>query len=280
MGIIQLSLKANPRIQTADYCFFKGGILHPDRILEVHDLVYVLQGEWEIWESNTAYLLKPGDAVFLYSGRRHYGQRPCAPGTKTRYIHFYPERDDVFSARENDSGPSASGIVIPTFMRCGSNETIRQLFEEVIHLYWSSDRHNQMLVRIRLGELLVSLAASQHQSKAGAANSVDYVINLLEQAPEKNFDINELADKIQVSRRNLTARFKEKTGLSIKQFQLNLKIRRAAAMLENSPFVSVKEVAEQYGFYDEFHFSKLFKQRLRLGPSEYKKRGRNSSDRF
>lgn len=82
------------------------------------------------------------------------------------------------------------------------------------------------------------------------------------------FNVDELAAKTKVSRRTLTKCFKEKTGLSIKQFQLNLKLQMAASLLANSPHASVKQVAEQFGFYDEFHFSRLFKRKMGQAPSE------------
>lgn len=270
MGHINISLEKTPKIQTADYCFFKTGIQHPDRIIKAHDIVYIVDGNWEIWEENTPYLLKQGDVIFLYSGRKHFGKVPCASDTKTRYIHFYPENDDHYSTNPNPA--STEGISIATLTRCGKDDKIRRLFEDVIHLHWSSIKENRMLARIKLEELLISLAKVGNDTEKQRAGSVDYVISLIEQAPHKNFEIDELADKIQVSRRSLTTMFKEKTGLSIKQFQLNMKINRAASILENSPFVSIKEVAEQFNFYDEFHFSKLFKQKTGHYPSSLRER--------
>jgi len=269
MGHINLSLDKIPEIQAADYCHFKTGILHPDRIINAHDIVYVAEGEWEIWEENSSFLLYPGDIVFLFAGRRHFGKVPCAAGTKTRYIHFYTGKEDAFSEKER--GGDAGAISISSLTKCGRDENIVRLFEEVIHLHWSSIIENRMMARIKLSELLVSMSRLAGHKEIKRTGSIDYVISLIEQYPEKNYEINELADKIEVSRRYLTAGFKDKTGVSIKQFQLNMKIKRAASILQNSPFVSIKEVAEQFSFYDEFHFSKQFKQKIGCYPSDYRK---------
>ncbi|MBL8027810.1 MAG: AraC family transcriptional regulator [Fibrobacteres bacterium] len=270
MSFINLTLHKTPRIQAADYGHYKTGVEHPDRILNVHDIVYIVDGNWEIWEGDTPYLLEKGDVIFLYSGRRHFGKRVCESGTKTRYIHFYPEEQDHYSAKPIST--SNDGIAVATHTKCGNDENIRRLFEEVIHLHWSSIKENRILARIKLEELLISLAKTGGSTEKRRAGSVDYVISIIEQAPHKNFEIDELADKIQVSRRNLTSMFKSKTGLSIKQFQLNLKINRAASIIANSPFVSFKEVAEQFNFYDEFHFSKLFKQKTGHYPSSFRQK--------
>lgn len=269
--MIRLSLASNRRIQTANYSIFNNGILHPDRIMKVHDLVYVVQGEWEIIENGAAYLLKPGDVIFLFCGRRHYGKIPCSPGTKTRYIHFYPESGDAFFNGTAGEPLKNASLNLATKVSCASDEKIRRLFDEVIHSYWSSIRLNQMMAGIKLAELLVCLAKKNSPGMERGTDAVDFIINTIEREPGRTFSIDDLTDKAMISRRNLTSRFKEKTGVSIKQFQLNLKIQMAAAVLMDSPFTSIKEVAAQFNFYDEFHFSKLFKQKTGKYPSEYRK---------
>jgi len=269
--MIQLSLNSSRRIQTANYSIFNKGMPHPDRIMKVHDLVYIVRGEWEILENGVAYLLKPGDAILLFSGRRHYGKRPCSPDTQTRYIHFYPEPGDKFFSR-NPAGPSdGNSLVLATKISCAGDVKIKRLFDEVIHSHWSSIKLNQIMAGIKLSELLVCLAKKADPGAERGTDAVDFIINTIEREPVRTFSIDDLADKAGISRRNLTKRFKEKTGLSVRQFQLNLKIQMAAAVLADSPFASIKQVAAQFNFYDEFHFSKLFMKKTGKVPSEYRK---------
>ena len=46
---------------------------------------------------------------------------------------------------------------------------------------------------------------------------------------------------------------------------------RACELLQE-PHLGLKEVAERCGFCDEFHFSRRFKQRLGLSPSDFRRR--------
>jgi AraC-like DNA-binding protein len=270
MSKILLNLDVVRRIESANYCFFKTGILHPDRVLPVHDMVYIVQGEWEICEDGKAYLLKPGDVILLFSGRHHYGKSRCADNTRTLFVHFYPEDGDTFSTTAPHDEKKMEAAGLSTFVSCGKDFRISHLFEEVVHSFWSSLGSNKLLARIKLAELLANLSGLHENQNIAYADSVDYVINKIERDPYKLHNINELAETIRVSRRTLTKCFKAKTGLSVKQFQLNLKLQMAASLLENSPFVSVKEVAEQFGFYDEFHFSRLFRRKIGKSPSEYR----------
>lgn len=72
-----------------------------------------------------------------------------------------------------------------------------------------------------------------------------------------------------LSRTVFFSRFRGRTGLSPGQYVQELKLASAKATLETTPS-SVKEIAAALGFYDEFHFSKLFKQRFGRSPRAYR----------
>jgi AraC-like DNA-binding protein len=52
------------------------------------------------------------------------------------------------------------------------------------------------------------------------------------------------------------------------QFLLRLKMNSAAERLQ-APGVAVKQVAQEMGFSDPFHFSRVFKKALGLTPAQY-----------
>ena len=74
-------------VREAYHNLFVEGIPHPDRVMEEHDLIYLVDGEWEVFEEGTPYLLRAGDVLILTAGRHHYGERPCRDRTRTIYIH-------------------------------------------------------------------------------------------------------------------------------------------------------------------------------------------------
>ena len=48
------------------------------------------------------------------------------------------------------------------------------------------------------------------------------------------------------------------------------KLEMVASQLEVDPDVRLAEIADLFGFYDEFHLSRSFKQKYGLSPSQYK----------
>lgn len=83
------ALQANTR-RTVIGCNYNHRLneCHPDRILSEHDLIYIVRGQWEIFQENIAYRIDVGDALLLQAGRRHYGLNPCDGEVETMFIHF------------------------------------------------------------------------------------------------------------------------------------------------------------------------------------------------
>lgn len=64
---------------------------------------------------------------------------------------------------------------------------------------------------------------------------------------------------------------KRVTGMSLRQYLIHIRLLHAADLLESGA-LSVGEAAEQCGFCDAAYFSKCFKKKYGINPSEYKSR--------
>jgi len=82
--------------------------------------------------------------------------------------------------------------------------------------------------------------------------------------------MRELAESLSVSYSWLRQTFKARTGLSPKQFHLQIRLQRAQDLLANTSR-SVKEVAEILGFDSPYHLSAQFKQRVGTAPREWRR---------
>ena len=269
--MIRLSIEKCRRLQTANYSFFKEPYLHPDRVMPAHDIVLIVAGGWEICEENERFMLGPGDAIFLFAGRRHYGERGCEYGTRTMWVHAYPERDDAFIRTAAVGRNTDSALYLPTVIRTGGDPRVISLFEGIVQNYWSSSATNRMRSRVLFSELMLELSALAHTAHDPAANAIDYIVNLIEMNPAKNYSIDALAKAVGMNRRTLTMQFRKRMKRSIHQFAVAHKVRMAASVFAHAPGTPVRVVASMFGFYDEFHFSRTFKQLTGAAPTEYKK---------
>jgi AraC-like DNA-binding protein len=81
--------------------------------------------------------------------------------------------------------------------------------------------------------------------------------------------VTSAADQAGLSISRLRALFKQATGLSPKQFQLEARVGRAARLLAESA-LPVSAVAEQTGFESVYHFSRQFKRMRGVSPAHFR----------
>lgn len=84
------------------------------------------------------------------------------------------------------------------------------------------------------------------------------------------YDVDEFVSDMAVGRTILYRKIKDITGMSIKEFILDIRLKRAAQLLVESD-LTVSEVSDRTGFANPKYFSVCFKRRFDLSPSEYKK---------
>ena len=80
--------------------------------------------------------------------------------------------------------------------------------------------------------------------------------------------IEEVAMKFEMSSGYLTRQFKRYYQLSPHAFRLNRRIQLGQIALKNG--VSIIDVASQFGFSDQAHFQRTFKERVAATPKQYK----------
>lgn len=87
---------------------------------------------------------------------------------------------------------------------------------------------------------------------------------------ENDFDINNFADHLNLSKSSLYRKIKTMTGLSPIEFIRNIKLKHACLMLKDKS-ISISEVAYAVGFSDPKYFTSCFKTEFNVTPSEYQK---------
>ena len=81
-------------------------------------------------------------------------------------------------------------------------------------------------------------------------------------------NLEELSYRLGFSKSYIKAQFKKKTGNSIIQYFINMKIDKAKKLLSQQMF-SVSEIADMLGFGSVYYFSRQFKLHTDMSPTEY-----------
>ncbi len=90
----------------------------------------------------------------------------------------------------------------------------------------------------------------------------------------ENIDLRELAEQLCVSYSWFRKHFKNHTGLSPRQYQLEFRFQRARELLDHTD-LPVNQISDRLGFSSVFYFSQQFKQKTGFCPLKYRYRRKN-----
>jgi AraC-like DNA-binding protein len=272
MGLIELSVRRTRSLEAASTVAPQDSFVHPDRIMKAHDILFVTKGGWEVMEEESTYVLKAGDILFLYAGRHHFGRRRFLSGTSWSYIHCSADSDDRFHPDGVSAGNTDTSITFPSLIHVPAGDhRMAGLFSEIIFCHWSSAALNRLKAGVLTTQLLIELSHRASSIERDVTISpIRHCIDLIERNPGVTFSLDYFMRKTGLERRALTRRFRAITGTSIRQYQLQFKMRVARALLDTNSIMSIRAVAAELGFTDEFHFSRYFKKLVGTSPSEYR----------
>ncbi|MBE6537986.1 MAG: AraC family transcriptional regulator [Ruminococcaceae bacterium] len=258
------NVKERHAVTEANTNFYFAPFVHPERRMAEHDFIYVLEGEWKIGQDEELFSLKKDSLLILGAGHLHFGVSPCSPNTKTMYFHATAKEGDLTAYRWN--GSTEDEVFIESLTDCSQRESVKNIFSNIVNCkLQGEDKKANVLLDLLLCELSQKDSAEKNESVASKIKTI------IHGSPEKIFSNRTLASMTSVSVKTAENKFREQFGVTIHQYVLAFKAEQAVAYFRNFPDMTVKEVAYNLGFYDEYHFSKQFKKVKNISPSAYKK---------
>lgn len=266
---IYLALSCRHKVIAANAHYYKTPTAerYIDRILPCHDLVYLLEGSWNMVEESQVYPLTKGDVLLLSAGRHHYTKLPCLPETKTFCIHVTNETGDV---PDISGKPSGKQLCLPTWLHVQHSQKIKSFFEEIVSSFWQDSAFKQEEMSAMLDLLFLEIKKELDLQKNKCVDIAQVAIDMVTANPHHRYSAKEIADSLYVSTRTLDNAMNKTVGMPFYSYQKNCKLDMVASILEMEPEVHLQEIASAYGFHDEFHMSKSFKQKFNMSPTAYR----------
>lgn len=101
-----------------------------------------------------------------------------------------------------------------------------------------------------------------------------YVVNrmkdYMKQHYKEKISLDHIAANMYLSTFYISKIFKSETGDTPINYLIQLRMEKAKELLRKYPSASIQEIADEVGYSDTYHFSKLFKKYCGLSPSRYR----------
>lgn len=131
------------------------------------------------------------------------------------------------------------------------------------------EQDGKELLEYRIAELLFKMYVELFGGRKRNHHYISRVESHIRAAYMYPLRVEEIAAKMNLDRHYLTRIFKERTGVSISDYIINVRMEAAKQHLKQG--FSVEEAARMCGYDDVSNFSKLFKRKIGISPAHWKK---------
>ncbi len=238
------------------------------RILHEYQLVYITKGEG-IFESTNCKPVKiqSGTIILLFPDEWHTYKPNNEIGWDEYWVGF--NGDYIIKLISNNFFSKKS----PLF-DVGFNEQIVALFKQGIETAnFQKTAYQQVLSGITsllLGSIFYSEKNNAFRDKA-IISQIDKARMMMRENSEGNLNPPSIAKALNLSYSWFRRVFKEYTGFSPAQYQMELKIQKSKELL-TSTIMPVKEIAFDLNFESISYFITFFKSKTGMSPIEYRKK--------
>lgn len=129
-----------------------------------------------------------------------------------------------------------------------------------------------------IGSYGISTQLSQPRSSAMPIRELNTPIEYIKQNYAENISIEELAEACHVSISTLERRFKKNLSKTPLQYLMEVRLDNARIMIFDSD-KNLSTIAQETGFVDNSHFTRAYKKRFSISPSEDRKLNKQAVDK-
>lgn len=239
------------------------------RILNGYYLVFISRGQGVFESALTApHNISEGTCFFLFPNVWHRYKPNLKTGWEEYWVGFngsYPH--DMMN--KNFFTPKNP------FVYAGLNESLLILFQRLLEIVQSASLgYHQIIAGITLEMLglIHTISIHKKQSEDPDMRLIHKAMFLLRESLEKPINMQYLIQELPMGYSKFRKMFKSVTGHSPHQYHLNLRVNKAKELLQTTE-LNINEIAYQTGFESEFYFSRFFKKKTSLSPSDYRLKG-------
>ncbi len=228
--------------------------IHPRRIIDSTEIIFVVKGEVSICENTIEYTLKEGDFLVLQEGLEHYGLKESTDPVSFYWVHIYLSSEKYLDGIKTGCIQDSSHL--------------KSIFQQLLHISNTTgySRYSSDI----LASLIIEELKFQKQNQVDSAKPlVQQIKEYIRINKDANISVKKIADHFMYNENYLTVLFKSEYKIGLKEYINNKKIEHVKSILTTTTY-SIKQISDIMGFANENGFLKYFKYHTKMTPTEYR----------
>lgn len=276
-----------PFVRRASKHYIEGGLNTGVRIIPHYQLHYVIKGCGTFTINGTTYKAKKGDFFFWGPGERHIITSDVDNPMRVIGVQFdltQNYRTEVYQclhwdeanftlAAINEIIVFEEGTKIPSYSPLDAWEKMEYYLDDLVKVYginglYCPERTSSLLKSVLL--LVLHNEAYGRISHDNKVNPIHEVVAYLNQNYQQSMTNQFLGDRFKYHANYLNHMVTEYTGQTIQQYLIHIRMNKAIDLLLNTN-MTIGEVGEAVGGYNIHYFSRLFRKKIGLSPSAFRR---------
>ncbi len=269
-NILSLSTYWPLKAQNAGLFISRGAAMHPIRILDSHELIFVKQGQLDMWENDQVFHLEAGQTLHLWPNRQHGSTKPMPLGLKFYWIHF--EIENRSERHEHKVGSEFAPLIkVPQVNLISQPEKLERLFRMFL------DDQETGLLHPYTANLLTTLmlieVAQSSEEKSERTDDLNVVATWAHTYIRINYDrpitASKVAEALGYNTDYLGRIYHKVYECTLTEAIHRRRVSVASQYLLDSG-MTIEQIALKCGFSDPDYFRRIFRRYMQISPGEYR----------
>lgn len=260
------------RAHNAGLFISRGVGIHPTRIIDSYEILFVDTGTLSLWEEDRHFDIRAGESLLLVPGRKHGGAADYPPDLRFYWMHFEvsPQGEDAAS------GPQkvCIDVHLPKYARVTRADRLTELFRMFLDDQESGGPEQttaDLLLCLILSEIArPSRVTGNHvlRSTAIANKARQYIKTHF----HESLSTSTISEAIEINPDYLERIFKRSYNQTITQAIHHFRIRYSRKLLlDEIHNRNIDQIAGQCGYADPGYFRRVFKKQVGMTPKAFQK---------
>ena len=228
-----------------------------------------VKGKGKIFSGENQFTVEPGDLLlFPPEAVHYYGRADDSDEWYHRWVYFRPRAYWADWLKWPHETEKVGRITLPDPHLADEFDS---LFLEIDEAHKEIRPMSEQLAMNLLERLLIRCyEITSLADNAPMDHRILEACQILSASLAAEISIESLAEQVFLSPSRLAHLFREQVGVSIVRWREDQRIIRAKLLLQTTP-MPVAVIGQQVGYDDQLYFSRVFKKRVGVSPSEYRK---------